>query len=67
MNMMSKPDKPFPKPGAPLMSTTGGTGVSESKKTKSKDDPCWKNYKQVGMKKKAGKSVPNCVPESKSR
>jgi hypothetical protein len=55
------------KPGAPLMSTTGGTGVSESKKTKSKDDPCWKNYKQVGMKKKAGKSVPNCVPESKSR
>jgi hypothetical protein len=28
------------------------------------DDPCWKNYKQVGMKKKNGKEVPNCVPES---
>jgi hypothetical protein len=27
-------------------------------------DPCWKGYKQVGMKKKAGKEVPNCVPES---
>ena len=30
----------------------------------SEDDPCWKNYKQVGMKKKTGKEVPNCVPES---
>ena len=28
------------------------------------DDPCWKGYKQVGMKKKGGKEVPNCVPES---
>lgn len=27
------------------------------------DDPCWKNYKQVGMKKKGGKKVPNCVPK----
>ena len=25
-------------------------------------DPCWKGYKQVGMKKKGGKEVPNCVP-----
>ena len=24
--------------------------------------PCWKGYKQVGMKKKNGKEVPNCVP-----
>jgi len=27
------------------------------------DDPCWKGYKQIGMKKKGGKEVPNCVPE----
>ena len=27
-------------------------------------DPCWKGYKQIGMKKKDGKEVPNCVPES---
>lgn len=27
------------------------------------NDPCWKDYKQVGMKKKSGKSVPNCVPK----
>jgi hypothetical protein len=26
-------------------------------------DPCWKNYEQVGMKTKAGKKVPNCVPK----
>ena len=26
-------------------------------------DACWDGYKQVGMKKKGGKDVPNCVPE----
>lgn len=25
-------------------------------------DPCWQGYTQVGMKKKGGKEVPNCVP-----
>ena len=25
--------------------------------------PCWTGYKQVGMKTKNGKQVPNCVPE----
>lgn len=29
----------------------------------SKDNPCWKGYHPVGTKKKAGKTVPNCVPE----
>ena len=29
----------------------------------SEEDPCWDNYKQIGMKKKDGKEVPNCVPE----
>lgn len=32
--------------------------------TKEKDDPCWKGYRQLGMKKKNGRKVPNCVPES---
>ena len=27
------------------------------------DGPCWPGYKQVGMKDKNGKQVPNCVPE----
>ena len=26
-------------------------------------DPCWKGYQQIGMKKKNSKEVPNCVPE----
>lgn len=25
-------------------------------------EPCWKGYKQIGMKTKNGKEVPNCVP-----
>ena len=28
----------------------------------SNKSPCWDGYKQVGMKKKDGKMVPNCVP-----
>ena len=27
------------------------------------DEDCWDGFKQVGMKKKGGKDVPNCVPE----
>lgn len=38
------------------------TGLDEKKKD---DDPCWDNYEQVGMKKKDGKEVPNCVPKQK--
>ena len=25
---------------------------------------CWEGYKQVGMKKKGNKMVPNCVPKN---
>lgn len=31
----------------------------------SDEDPCWKGYEQIGMKKKRGKEVPNCVPKKK--
>ena len=27
-----------------------------------KKGPCWPGYKQVGIKKKGGRTVPNCVP-----
>lgn len=27
-------------------------------------NPCWKGYKQLGIKNKKGKEVPNCIPES---
>ncbi len=26
---------------------------------------CWKGYEAIGMKKKNGKKVPNCVPKKK--
>ena len=29
------------------------------------EKPCWDGYVQIGMKKKNGKKVPNCVPEKK--
>jgi hypothetical protein len=29
------------------------------------DEACWSKYKQVGMKKKGEKMVPNCVPKNK--
>jgi len=32
------------------------------KKVLSEKKPCWKGYKQIGMKKKGKKEVPNCVP-----
>jgi hypothetical protein len=28
--------------------------------------PCWKGYKQIGMKDKGGSQVPNCVPKNES-
>jgi len=28
----------------------------------SENKPCWKGYKQIGMKEKDGREVPNCVP-----
>lgn len=31
--------------------------------TPGQKEDCWDGYKQVGMKKKGGKNVPNCVPE----
>jgi hypothetical protein len=33
--------------------------INESLRT---ENPCWKGYHPVGTKKKAGKTVPNCVP-----
>ena len=33
---------------------------------KKSDDPCWNGYKQLGMKTKNGKEVPNCIPEKES-
>lgn len=39
---------------------------TEKSNDKQANDPCWEGYKQVGMKTKNQKKVPNCVPEKKS-
>jgi hypothetical protein len=30
------------------------------------DEKCWDTHKQVGMKNKGGRQVPNCVPKESS-
>jgi hypothetical protein len=43
-----------------------GVELDEGENEQIKDgDPCWKGYEMVGMKKKNGRKVPNCVPEVK--
>jgi hypothetical protein len=41
-----------------IMSQVSPEVIEEAKK-----DPCWTGYQMVGMKKKGGRPVPNCVPE----
>lgn len=43
---------------------SGGKAISlDSDLYEALKDACWKGYKAIGMKKKNGKDVPNCVPE----
>jgi hypothetical protein len=42
------------------------TPISSEDMELSADGPCWDGYKQVGMKEKNGKMVPNCVPDEAS-
>ena len=37
-------------------------GTDNTPKVDEAKGPCWKGYEQIGMKKKNGKEVPNCVP-----
>ena len=49
------------------MRKPGSKGAPSDKDLKvsqtNEDAPCWSNYKQIGMKSKNGKQVPNCVPK----
>ena len=53
-----------------IISETNGEEYCPDCKAKLKEsikklvDECWKTHKQVGMKKKGGKTVPNCVPKN---
>ena len=51
----------------PTNNVSYSNGVADIDKVfEAKGDPCWVGYKQVGMKKKGGKMVPNCVKEGYS-
>jgi hypothetical protein len=39
-------------------------GYQPARESLRTDNPCWKGYHPVGTKKKDGRTVPNCVPES---
>jgi len=41
---------------------SGGLITNLFKESIKEASPCWKGYKQVGMKDKGGRQVPNCVP-----
>ena len=40
--------------------------VKKVNESVNEDAPCWDTHKQVGMKTKGGKQVPNCVPKGES-
>jgi hypothetical protein len=50
---------------AKQLEDVGNVKIIIMAKKKSKKNPCWKGYQMVGMKKKGGRNVPNCVPNKK--
>lgn len=39
--------------------------LSKKSPGSNKSDPCWEGYEKIGMKRKNGKLVPDCVPIKK--
>jgi hypothetical protein len=46
----------------PKMEQSSKLSALMPQQTNEAEGPCWKGYKQIGMKDKGGKQVPNCVP-----
>ena len=46
----------------PKMEQSSKLNALMPQQTNEADGPCWKGYKQIGMKDKGGRQVPNCVP-----
>ena len=55
-SFVTKSSGTWGKADADLAKQVRGESVKE-------ETPCWSGFKQVGMKTKGGKQVPNCVPE----
>jgi len=54
-------NKPLPGLTKKACGCMGGCNCKSSPMTKK--GPCWKGYEAIGMKKKGGRKVPNCVPK----
>lgn len=52
-----------PAPGDANAKTKPSKHTKKFKQMFGEDDGCWDTHKQVGMKKKGNKMVPNCVPK----
>ncbi|WP_439880853.1 hypothetical protein ACSX1A_17065 [Pontibacter sp. MBLB2868] len=39
---------------------------TDKKNNLKENNPCWKGYEPIGLKKKDEEEVPNCVPEKSS-
>ncbi len=59
-----KAKKKGPAPGDADAKTKPSVHTKKFKQMYGEDGPCWDTHKQVGMKKKGGKMVPNCVPKN---
>ena len=59
-----KSKKTGPAPGDADAKTKPSVHTKKFKQMYGEDGPCWDTHKQVGMKKKGGKMVPNCVPKN---
>lgn len=54
---------PAKKKAAAKKSSPKKKTAAKKKGSKKSADPCWDGYEKIGTKKKAGRTVPNCVPE----
>ena len=65
--IFSKPEEKVEETISEEMIEKHASAISKAHKKlqekKGDGDPCWDTHKQVGMKKKGGKMVPNCVPK----
>jgi len=59
-----KAKKTGPAPGDADAKTKPSVHTKKFKQMYGEDGPCWDTHKQVGMKKKGGRMVPNCVPKN---
>jgi hypothetical protein len=61
----TKDDRHSPNYWARKVLWAGKGGDVTKPDRKDKDNPCWEGYEQVGVKRKGGRIVPNCVPIKK--